>query len=583
MKKSAFVPAIAELAERKGISNEIILEALDYAFNFAINKRIEEDSRAVLTKTKIKKVVKLNELGEPEEPKYVKPDQIKVRVDCDLKKGYINTYLQKEVVESDDDITDDALQITLEDAQKVFPKIKVGEFFETPYDFENTFNKRDVDKFIGAFKQKISKAEKEALAVVFENKIHTNMSGVVEKADGRIVIVKLLDRASATLTHRDLIGNEQFKNGDIVKVYIKGIASENKRDGLIEASRSCNEFLAKVFEEEVSEIHDGVVEIKGIARISGKRAKVAVASKDPNVDAVGACIGKNGDRIQKIVSQIGGKEHIDVFPYKENEGLYLAEILKPAEIIGVNFTTDEEGNKYATVVCKGDTAGVAISGGLNTILCKKLLGLRGITIYNETELEEKGVKSYKTIEQYLVEDEENKKEEERKKFLEKTIEYNAQYQAKVEEERKAQEAYEASLNLDEEKEVKEESKPIEIKIKMPEVEVKEEKKVEEEKVVSKKTEEPIEIQEVSTTTTLEDLEKSLESERKVKPSEKSSKKKSKKDDKKEDKDDEISTSPKMSIYTDDELQEFEDEDFDEEFDDVDDDYSEYDTDDMYEE
>ncbi len=583
MKKSAFAAAVLELGNKKGIEREKIEDALKYAFSFAINKKIEDDSRVVHTKTKIKRVVKLNELGEPEEPKYVKPDAIKVRVDANLDKGIINTFVQKEVVASDDDITDDALQICLEEARKEFPKINVGDFYETPFDFENLFNKRDVDKFIGAFKQKISESEKEVLAKVFEEKIHTNMSGVVEKADGRIVIVKLLDRASATLTHRDLIGNEQFKNGDIVKVYIKGIASENKRDGLIEASRSCNEFLAKVFEEEVSEIHDGVVEIKGIARISGKRAKVAVASKDPNVDAVGACIGKNGDRIQKIVSQIGGKEHIDVFPYKENEGLYLAEILKPAEIIGVNFTTDEEGNKYATVVCKGDTAGVAISGGLNTILCKKLLGLRGITIYNETELEEKGVKSYKTIEQYLVEDEENKKEEERKKFLEKTIEYNAQYQAKVEEERKAQEAYEASLNLDEEKEVKEESKPIEIKIKMPEVEVKEEKKVEEEKVVSKKTEEPIEIQEVSTTTTLEDLEKSLESERKVKPSEKSSKKKSKKDDKKEDKDDEISTSPKMSIYTDDELQEFEDEDFDEEFDDVDDDYSEYDTDDMYEE
>ena len=584
MKKSAFVAAIVELGEKKGISNDIILDALDYAFNFAINKRIEEDSRAVLTKTKIKKVVKLNELGEPEEPKYVKPDQIKVRVDCKLDKGVINTYLQKEVVESDDDITDDALQITLEDARKDFPKIKVGEFYETPYDFENTFNKRDVDKFIGAFKQKISKAEKEALAVVFENKIHTNMTGVVEKADGRIVIVKLLDRASATLTHRDLIGNEQFRNGDIIKVYVKGIASENKRDGLIEASRSCNEFLAKVFEEEVSEIHDGVVEIKGIARISGKKAKVAVLSKDLNVDAVGACIGKNGDRIQKIVSQIGGKEHIDVFPYKENEGLYLAEILKPAEVIGINFTSDEEGNRFATVVCKNDTAGIAIAGGSNTILAKKLLGLRGISIYNESELEEKGIKEYKTIEKYLVEDEENKKEAERKKFLEKTIEYNAIYQAKVEEERKAQEAYEASLKLDEneEKIEKEESKPIEIKIKMPET-VAEEPKVEEEKIVSKKVEEPVEIKEVSTTTTLQDLEKSLESERKVKPSEKPSKKKNKKDDKKDDKDDEISTSNKMSIYTDDELQEFEDEDFEDEFDDVDDDYSEYDTDDMYEE
>ena len=582
MKKSAFAAAVLELGNKKGIEREKIEEALKYAFSFAINKKIEDDSRVVHTKTKIKRVVKLNEAGEPEEPKYVKPDAIKVRVDANLDKGIINTFVQKEVVETDDEITDDALQICLEEAKKEFPKIKVGDFYETPFDFENLFNKRDVDKFIGAFKQKISESEKEVLAKVFEEKIHTNMSGVVEKADGRIVIVKLLDRASATLQHKDLIGNEQFRNGDIVKVYVKGISSGNKRDGLIEASRSCPEFLAEVFKDEVSEIHDGTVEIKAIARFPGKRAKVAVLSHDSNVDAVGACIGKNGDRIQKIVANIGGKEHIDVFLYKENKGLFLAEILKPAEVIGVNFSNDEEGNESAVVVCKNDTAGVAISGGLNPSLLKKMMGLKGVFIYNESELEERGIKGYKTIEQFILEDEENKKEAERKQFLEKSIEYNEAYKAQVEEDRKAQEAYEASLNLDGIDEIEEEKSnepkaPIEIKIKMPEVE----EKVEEKPVQVKKVE-PVEHKEVSTTTTLDELEKSLESEKKTKPSEKPSKKKNKKDDKKEDKE-ETSLSPKMSIYTDDELQEFEDDFDDEDFDDSDDDYSEYDTDDMYEE
>ena len=583
MKKSAFAAAVLELGNKKGIEREKIEEALKYAFSFAINKKIEDDSRVVHTKTKIKRVIKLNEFGEPEEPKYVKPDAIKVRVDANLDKGIINTFVQKEVVATDDEITDDALQICLEEAKKEFPKIKVGEFYETPFDFENLFNKRDVDKFIGAFKQKISESEKEVLAKVFEEKIHTNMSGVVEKADGRIVIVKLLDRASATLQHKDLIGNEQFRNGDIVKVYVKGISSGNKRDGLIEASRSCPEFLEEVFKDEVSEIHDGTVEIKAIARFPGKRAKVAVLSHDSNVDAVGACIGKNGDRIQKIVANIGGKEHIDVFLYKENKGLFLAEILKPAEVIGVNFSTDEEGNESAVVVCKNDTAGVAISGGLNPSLLKKMMGLKGVFIYNESELEERGIKGYKTIEQFILEDEENKKEAERKQFLEKSIEYNEAYKAQVEEDRKAQEAYEASLNLDGIDEIEEEKSnepkaPIEIKIKMPEVE----EKVEEEKPVQVKKVEPVEHKEVSTTTTLDELEKSLESEKKTKPSEKPSKKKNKKDDKKEDKE-ETSLSPKMSIYTDDELQEFEDDFDDEDFDDSDDDYSEYDTDDMYEE
>ena len=160
MKKSAFAAAVLELGNKKGIEREKIEEALKYAFSFAINKKIEDDSRVVHTKTKIKRVIKLNEFGEPEEPKYVKPDAIKVRVDANLDKGIINTFVQKEVVATDDEITDDALQICLEEAKKEFPKIKVGDFYETPFDFENLFNKRDVDKFIGAFKQKISESEK---------------------------------------------------------------------------------------------------------------------------------------------------------------------------------------------------------------------------------------------------------------------------------------------------------------------------------------------------------------------------------------------------------------------------------------
>ena len=587
MKKKDFCTAVIELGESKGISNEAIIDAFNFAFSFAINKYIEDEMRAVSSKTKASKKI-INKNADGEEVEVKKIDPIKVRVDCDLERGMIDTFIQKEVVENDDDITDDELQISLEEAKKKYPKIKVGEMYEIPFDFDK-FSIKDVSRFISAFKQKISKAEKDALAISFSNKIHTIVSGTVEKADSRLVIVNLLGKANVTLTQKDLIGNETFRTGDIIKVYIKGIATDNKKDGLIDASRSCNEFLEKVFENEINEVYDKTIEIKQIARISGKKSKVAVISHDPNIDPIGSCIGKNGERIQKIVSQIGGKEHVDVVLYKENRGLYIAEILKPGEVIGVNF--DDENNS-AVVICKNDTAGVAISGGLNTKLLKMMLNLNNVRILNESELEQNEITSYKTIEQYLYEDEEEKREAERKRFREESIKF-AEAAKKASDDSKSSISYPDFDSDDDFEEVENaEKKPIEIKIKIDSSndEVKSqqvENEVKEVKEVVKEPQKEVEIEhkDVNTTTTLESLEKSLEEERNKKNQEKKPKKKAKKEVKETSEEKASVTSPtkKMDIYTEDELKEFEDDElYDDEYEDDDEDWSKYDSDDFYE-
>ncbi len=576
MKKKDFIEAIKNLGETKDISDELIMEAFETAFSFAINKKIEDDNKVVFTNKKISKRLVKNENGEEELQAIKKLEPVKVKVDCNFNKANIDVFILKEVVASDDDISDDALQITLEDARKTYPKINVGDYFEIPFNFETEFGLKDITRFISAFKQKISKAEKDALTKSFENKVHTIISGTVEKADSRIVIVNLYGKALTTLTRRDLIGDERYKNGDIIKVYIKGIVSDNKKNGLIEASRSCPEFLEKIIEGEVSEVYDKTIEIKQICRLAGIRSKVAVYSNDPNVDAVGSCVGRNGDRIQRIISQIGGKEYIDFIQYRESKGLYIKEILRPADVIGVKI--DEENNNVV-VVCGNNTAGTAIGGGNNTKILKMMLGFNDVKIYNDNELEEKGVTSYKTIEELEIEEREMISKREREEYIEKTKGYREQFIQDYKN-TKGVNDFEPEFDFEETIEEKEQEKvqeKPEVKIKIEVSKPVEEKQVE--KPVVKK-EEPVEHVEVHTTTSLFDLENQLNSEKQSKVESKSSKKKESKKVKEEDKKETSFT--KMDIYTEEEMEEFDNEDL-EEFDDYDDNYDEYDDDSYYDE
>ena len=585
--KKKFIEACQEMGNEKGIGEESLLDALTESFRVTFAKKIEQeyrlDSRSGKpSKNKDKNNVKL-------------PDAL-IRSEIDLSKGKVDCFHRWEVV-NDDDVTDDYIQIGLTDARAKNPKLNVGDFYEEPLDL-NTLNMGDVGRFISCFKQKISKAEKDALLDAFASKIGTIVTGEVDKSDSHCVIVNL-GRTTATLFQNDLIGDEKFQQGDSIKVYVEGIGKDDKKGSLIKISRSCPGFLRKLFENEIHEIYDGTVIIKDVARIAGKRSKVAVYSKDPNVDPSGACIGQNGSRIQAIVSQLGNakdsKEKIDVVTYNPNLGLYVAELLKPGKVLGMNI--DEE-NKVITVVCENETGTLAIGfKGTNAILARKLTGYK-LDIIEEDEANEKGI-TYKTLSEFEVE----AREDERKRFRERQEELNKN---KTEDTTPVNDENEMFSAKDEDEELEEDiSSNIE---EMPAEEttteeVKEEKPVEEKPYVApkkekpevtyndapvyKKEEAPIEHSEVKTTTTLESLEKSLAEEKKVNEN-KASKKKYKKEDKKQDfidEDDEIETRPvhKMDIYTDEELQQL-DAELDDDIDSYDDedDYSDYDSDDYYE-
>ena len=585
-----FLEAVKAFEQEKGISSEILLDALKESFKFAFQKKIEKEN--FFDKKTGKSLIKVDKNA----PKL--PDAL-VRVDIDLDKARIKCFRQWLVLE-DDDITDDYIEISIEDAREKSPKIKIGEYYEEELNLDD-LNTRDADILKTHFKQKISKAEKEALMANFQNKIGTIVTGDVEKADRRCVIVNL-GKTSATLLPGDLIGDEKYNTGDTIKVYIKEIGKDEKRGGsLVKISRSDPGFLRCLFENEIHEIYDGTVIIKDIARLAGKRSKVAVYSNDPNVDPSGACIGQNASRIQSIVSQLGNardaKEKIDVITYNPNLGIYLSEILKPGNIVGAKI--DEGIRTIYAIVESPDQKSLAIgNGGANTILARQLTHYDKVLVKTVEEAEAENI-DYKTMEEFEAE----AREEERRRFRERQEMILNMNKPQVEEETTVEEEIkeEAPATVVEETKVAEptvEAAPV---VETPAVEAAAEKPAEEtveivkkpaepqQKVEIKKVEKPIEpeeLREVKTTTTIESLEKILEQEKKEKEAKAqkalNKKKKAKKFEDEDDEKEEKKIIQKMDIYTDEELAELENEELDSSYEDEDD-YSEYDDDNYYEE
>ena len=585
-----FLEAVKAFEQEKGISSEILLDALKESFKFAFQKKIEKEN--FFDKKTGKSLIKVDKNA----PKL--PDAL-VRVDIDLDKAKIKCFRQWLVLE-DDDITDDYIEISIDDAREKSPKIKIGEYYEEELNLDD-LNTRDADILKTHFKQKISKAEKEALMANFQNKIGTIVTGDVEKADRRCVIVNL-GKTSATLLPGDLIGDEKYNTGDTIKVYIKEIGKDEKRGGsLVKISRSDPGFLRCLFENEIHEIYDGTVIIKDIARLAGKRSKVAVYSNDPNVDPSGACIGQNASRIQSIVSQLGNardaKEKIDVITYNPNLGIYLSEILKPGNIVGAKI--DEGIRTIYAIVESPDQKSLAIgNGGANTILARQLTHYDKVLVKTVEEAEAENI-DYKTMEEFEAE----AREEERRRFRERQEMILNMNKPQVEEETTVEKEIkeEAPATVVEETKVVEPTVEVAPVVETPVVEAAAEKPAEEtveivkkpaepeQKVEIKKVEKPIEpeeLREVKTTTTIESLEKILEQEKKEKEAKAqkalNKKKKAKKFEDEDDEKEEKKIIQKMDIYTDEELAELENEELDSSYEDEDD-YSEYDDDNYYEE
>jgi len=531
-----FLKAIEEL-EEKGISRDVTIQALKESFESIFKKKNYEDTR--------------------------------VECNIDVENATIEIYSIKTIVE---DVMDDNLEIALEDAILENPDAKVGEDHKTPHTLDS-FTKADALKFKSVLRQKIKEAEKAAIYAAYSDKEGELITGVVEKVEpGRFTLVNI-GRTTVSLHDSQKIGDEQFKVGQTIKVYLSQVNSLSSGPKFY-VSRADAGFLKRLFEEEIPEIYDGTVVIKEIAREAGERSKVAVYSTDPNVDPIGACIGQGGTKIQKICSQLG-KEKIDIVLYHEYPGLYIAEALKPASVVGVKL--NEEAHNAVAVV-KNDELRVAIGKrGINAILAVKLTNWKVDIKEIDVALNEGIV--YDTLDQMTRKEENMILERRRQELLQLTQKENTQ---PVVEEVEVAPIVEETPVIEEVtptpivEEVKAEEPVVEV---TPVVEEKVEEPVVEEEV---KVEEPVvEYNPVrmQPKVSLADLEKQIEEEKKKKTQQTTKRKSYKKEEEVEEEEvKKVDPTNYMSIYTDEELEEFEYEDEEEnEYDDDDIDYSEYDS------
>ena len=305
-----------------------------------------------------------------------KADNVKVEINRDTCDFLV--YAEKEVVETQDDVLDPVLQISLEDAQKISKKAAVGDTIHVEIKSKE-FGRIATQNAKNVILQKIREEERSVIYNQYFEKEKDIVTGIVQRYLGKNISINL-GKADAILNESEQVKSEHFKPTERIKVYILEVKNTSKGPRIL-VSRTHPELVKRLFEAEVAEIQDGTVEIKSIAREAGSRTKMAVWSNNPNVDAVGACVGVNGSRVNSIVDELRG-EKIDIINWDENPGNLIQNALSPAKIVAVFADPDE---KTAKVVVPDYQLSLAIGKeGQNARLAARLTGYK-IDIKSETQ------------------------------------------------------------------------------------------------------------------------------------------------------------------------------------------------------
>jgi N utilization substance protein A len=285
----------------------------------------------------------------------------------------------KKVVEES---SDPNIEITLGDAKEIDAEAEVGDEIDIYIDYEMDFGRNAIASAKQTLVQKVREAERDRVYEEFVDKVGTLISGVVQQVDKGSVIVNL-GRAEGVVPIKEQIPREKFRQGDRIRAYIQDVQRESRGPQII-LSRVNNEFLRALFALEVPEIYEKVIEIRGIAREPGERAKVAVYSSDERIDPVGACVGIKGVRVQSIVRELNN-ERIDIVPYSSNPEAFVTRALAPARVVNVEVF-ELEGKM--TVAVEDEKLSLAIGrNGQNARLASKLTGWK-INIMSETEYDD---------------------------------------------------------------------------------------------------------------------------------------------------------------------------------------------------
>ena len=304
-----------------------------------------------------------------------------IRANIDRKTGAIFLARYREVVAKEEDVENEVTQITLANAKAYDKNIKVGEFLIDPLP-PIDFGRIAAQTAKQVIVQKVRDAERNKQFEEYKEKIGTIVNGTVKRIEFGNVVLDI-GKTEAILRRDEIIPREKFKNGDRVRAYVLDVRRENKGPQIF-LSRTCPEFLAKLFTSEVPEIYDGIVKIRGVARDPGSKAKIAVSTDDMTIDAVGACVGLRGIRVQAVVTELQG-EKIDIVPYSEDKAQYVVSALAPAEVTKV--VLDEENNRIEVVVPQEQFSIAIGRRGQNVKLASILLGCDIDVLTEEQEQE----------------------------------------------------------------------------------------------------------------------------------------------------------------------------------------------------
>lgn len=363
------IQAMTLLEEEKGIKREIVKEALETALELAYKKNYDQAQN--------------------------------VQVDFDMESGTIKVYSVKEVVETNYDST---LEISLEEARKINRAYEIGDtikFEVTPKDFGRIATQTAKHVVM----QRIREAERDIVYNEFVEHEDEILTGTVERIDNRFVYVNL-GKAEAVMPVREQIQGETFEMDQRIKVYVVKV-EKTTRGPQIVVSRSHADFLRRLFEQEVPEIYDGIVEIKSIAREAGDRSKVAVLSSDSNIDPVGTCVGQKGQRVQTIVSELNG-ENMDIIEYSEDPATFIKNAMNPSDVVEVVF--GEQENEVIVVVPDSQLSLAIGKKGQNARLAARLTSYK-IDIKSESAYQEylanKDQESTEAVAEETVQDDSN--------------------------------------------------------------------------------------------------------------------------------------------------------------------------------
>jgi transcription termination/antitermination protein NusA len=292
--------------------------------------------------------------------------EAKFDVVVNMDKGEIEIYLEKQVV---DEVTDPVTQISIADARKrSAEELQVGEDYVEIIGLED-FGRRLITTAKQNLNQRIKELEKELIYNEYSNSMGEIVVGEVYQIRKNEILI-LHNRNELVLPKNEQIQKERYKKGDTIRAIVKEVR-KNSGNPTVIVSRADSKFLERLFEIEIPEIYDGIIEIKGIAREPGDRAKVAVESHDDRIDAVGACVGMKGVRIHAIVRELNN-ENIDVINFSEESLVYIGRALSPAKLKTIELDTE---NKKASILVAEDQVSLAIGkGGQNIRLASKLTG-----------------------------------------------------------------------------------------------------------------------------------------------------------------------------------------------------------------